>query len=488
MKLFTSLQCCNEKKREITPVVLAGGVGTRLWPISRESLPKQFAISSAGKSLFARSLERAFGDQFVKPLIFTNKAYHFLVLEQASSQDDAVNICLEPIGKNTAPAIFAASILVQEVSEEQLVLVLPSDHYIPDRVAFRRTIKDAMQTALEGLIVTFGVQPVRPDTNYGYIELGPPLNETSFKVNRFHEKPNSEVALTMFESGKHLWNTGIFLFRADVMIELARKLQPSMLAAVETAVSHGEMVSGAFMLNECSWSKIDGDSIDYSILENADNVACVEMEGAWTDLGDWRSIHDCLGTDFNVNYSEDSITKINCSDSLLWSSAEKLQLVGLGLNDIIAVATDDAVLIAQKDSLKDMRLVVDALKENNITQADEHLRSIRPWGWFESLTKLSNYQVKRLHVNPGASLSLQSHKFRSEHWIVVKGTATVFCDGNTFELDINKSTYINANQKHRLSNQTDESLVVIEVQTGSYFGEDDIVRYEDIYGRTNAID
>ena len=468
----------------IVPIILAGGVGARLWPVSRKSCPKQFATLIGGYSLFQQSVLRVQGDGFVKPIVVTSDEYRFLVSQQLNALGVDADIILEPEGRNTGPAILAAAMIAQKLETDPLLLVMPSDHYIPDTKVFEETVAEGIATAGRGGVVTFGVKPLRAETGYGYIETVPKQDELCLPVKGFYEKPDYSWANEMYTSGLYLWNTGIFLFKVGTILALAKRFQPKMLSVVDDAVENGSSDLGYFRISAAEWIMLKADSIDYAIMEKADNIFCVNFQSTWSDLGDWRALTDLTEGDSNNNVVSQNSTSVDCKNTMLWSSADRIHLSGLGLENIVAVATDDAVLVANANRLQEVRKIVTILKADGVPQATEHLKDYRPWGWFESLILLPSYQVKRLHIYPKSRLPLQSHEHRSEHWVVVSGCATVWKDSEVFVLESNASVYIRAGQKHRLANEGDEPLIVIEVQTGSYLGEDDIVRYEDVYHRS----
>ena len=468
---------------DIIPVILCGGVGSRLWPLSRKSLPKQFAALIGSKSLFEAALARVDRNNFSDPVVVTSGDYRFLVEKQMRNCKCSGTIMLEPEGKNTAPAVFAAAHHVMNQNGDALMLVMPSDHHIPDRDYFAKMVLAGRAAAEAGAIVTFGVAPDRPETGYGYIELGQPSTGTAFTVRKFHEKPDVATAQTMLDVGHYLWNAGIFLFRASTMLAQAKNLASDTLAAVQVAVDAAREDNNFLHIDDAAWAKVNGQSVDYAILEKTEKIACVKFSGDWSDLGDWNAVVGQLPHDGEGNFVTETASQIDCQNTTLWSVANGTHLVGLGLENIVTVVMDDAVLVADASRMQDVRDVVDHLEQAGISQAHQHSRDYRPWGWFESLVNMSGYQVKRLHVYPGAALSLQSHQHRSEHWVVVSGTASVVRDDEILTLATKESVYIHAGQKHRLANETDAPLTVIEVQTGNYLGEDDIVRYEDIYAR-----
>ena len=468
----------------LIPIILAGGSGTRLWPVSRQSFPKQFVPLIGNSSLFQQSVLRVNSDEFAKPIIVTSEKYRFLVSDQLDAIGVSADIVIEPVGKNTAPAILAAAIIAQKSDFDATLLVTPSDHYIPDSEAFLETIAAGVSAADNGALVTFGVKPFRVETGYGYIEAFPCEGEICRPVKGFHEKPDYLRAKEMFNSGKYLWNTGIFLFKAKTILELAKIFEPQMLSGVLEAVAGGYNDLSYFRISPTEWALVEADSIDYAIMEKARNIFCVDFQTNWSDLGDWAAMANLEGRDQNNNVIGQKSLGIECNNTMLWSSAERVRLVGLGLENIVAVATDDAILVAKADRLQEVRKVVTGLESIGAPEATEHLKDYRPWGWFERLISMPGYQVKRLYIYPGSKLSLQSHQHRSEHWVVVSGCATVCRDDDVFILEPNESIFIKAEQKHRLANETHDPLIVIEVQTGSYLGEDDIIRYEDVYQRS----
>jgi len=468
---------------EIIPVILCGGVGSRLWPLSRKSLPKQFAQLIGDRSLFESAVARIDSDTFADPLVMTSREHRFLAEKQVRDCGCAGSFLLEPLGKNTAPAVFAAAHHVIKHSGDALLLVMPSDHHIPDKEAFADMVLAGRASAEGGAIVTFGVVPDRPEIGYGYLELGDLSVDDAFIVKKFHEKPNKAAAQQMVVAGNYMWNAGIFLFRASVMLGLARQLEPDMLMVVQAAVDSAREDKNFWHMDELHWSKIRGQSLDYAILEKTDKISCVKASSGWSDLGDWNAVANQLTHDEMGNFVTGSASQINCRNTTLWSATSSTHLVGLGLENIVTVVMDDAVLVADAGCMQDVRDVVDHLETSGISQAHQHARDYRPWGWFESLVSMPGYQVKRLHVFAGEALSLQSHKHRSEHWVVVSGLATVVLDDQVLSVATNESVYIRAGQKHQLANNTRDQLTVIEVQTGNYLGEDDIFRYEDQYGR-----
>ncbi|MCE0506905.1 mannose-1-phosphate guanylyltransferase/mannose-6-phosphate isomerase [Roseivivax sp. GX 12232] len=471
----------------ITPVLLCGGSGTRLWPLSRKSYPKQFVRLVDDESLFQASARRLSGPNFTAPVVLTANDFRFIVTEQlAAVEQQAQGIVIEPDGRNTAPAVLAAALWLADRDPEALMLVAPSDHVIRDAEGFRAAIAAAEPAARAGQLVTFGITPTRPETGYGYLELAPGADSAAAcpqPLSRFVEKPDAGRAAEMLEDGAFLWNAGIFLFSAKAIIEAYRRHAPALLAQVEPSVSEAETDLGFTRLAPGPWAAVEDISIDYAIMEKADNLAVMPYGAAWSDLGGWDAVWLEAGPNEAGNVTTEGATAIDCRDTLLRADTPGQELVGIGLEDIIAVAMDDAVLVAHKSEAQRVKEAVTALKARQVKQATEFPIDHRPWGWFESLVTGSRFQVKRIVVHPGAALSLQSHHHRSEHWIVVQGTAKVTIDGEVSLVTENQSVYIPLGAVHRMENPGKLPMVLIEVQTGSYLGEDDIIRYEDVYAR-----
>lgn len=467
--------------------MLCGGSGTRLWPLSRKSYPKQFVPLTGTKTLFQASVERLSGDPFDAPVVLTNSDFRFIVTEQMMEIGvDPGAILIEPEGRNTAPAILAAALWLERSDPEALMLVAPSDHVVPDVEAFRAAVETGTKAARDGQLVTFGITPTHPETGYGYLELpqapgaGTPQ---SLPLTRFVEKPDHTEAARMLAAGNYLWNAGIFLFSVQTILAAFRAHAPNLMAPVEQAVTDGKPDLGFLRLAPESWTKAEDISIDYAVMEQADNLSVVPFSAGWSDLGGWDSVWRETTQDARGVATSGMATAIECDNTLLRSEDDRLELVGIGLTDIIAVAMPDAVLVAHKDRAQDVKQAVTALKVKASKQATAFPKDHRPWGWFESLVIGNRFQVKRIHVHAGAALSLQSHHHRSEHWIVVEGTAKVTVDDTVKLLTENQSVYIPLGATHRMENPGKVPMVLVEVQTGSYLGEDDIIRYEDVYAR-----
>ncbi|GLK63397.1 mannose-1-phosphate guanylyltransferase/mannose-6-phosphate isomerase [Paracoccus kondratievae] len=470
----------------ITPVLLAGGSGTRLWPVSRKSFPKQFAPLVGEESLFQASARRLSGPRYAAPLVMTNADFRFIVAEQLDQIGvTPAAILIEPAGKNTAPAILAAALAAVENDPDAILLVAPSDHVVPDAEAFGRAVDLGLPAARAGRIVTFGIAPARPETGYGYME-AEGEGEGPLLLRRFVEKPDAENAARMIAQGNYLWNAGIFLFAAQTMIEAFRAHAPEYLEPVQAALNEAQTDLGFLRLAPEPWDRLPDLSVDYAVLEKADNLSVVRYSGHWSDLGGWDAVwHETQRDDPAERgaVTDAHSTAIDCDNVLLRAQDEGMEVVGIGLKDVMVVATRDAVLVAGMDRAQEVRRAVSALKDKGARQAEQFQRDHRPWGWFETLALADRFQVKRIVVNPGASLSLQSHFHRSEHWIVVSGTARVTVDDTVTLLTENQSIYVPLGAVHRLENPGKVPMVLIEVQTGAYLGEDDIVRYEDIYSR-----
>ncbi|WP_299784460.1 mannose-1-phosphate guanylyltransferase/mannose-6-phosphate isomerase [uncultured Roseobacter sp.] len=469
----------------ITPVLLCGGSGTRLWPLSRKSYPKQFAALLGDETLFQASALRLSGKDYNAPVVVTASDFRFIVTEQLQAVAiDPGAILIEPEGRNTAPAILAAALHVAASDPEGLMLVAPSDHVVPDADAFRAAVAAGVPAAQNGQLVTFGITPTHPETGYGYLELAaPPEGLAPAALTRFVEKPDADRAQAMFEDGKHLWNGGIFLFRACDILEAFRTSAPALLEPVSRAYETAQADLGFLRLAPESWQQAENISIDYAVMEKADNLCVVPYTAGWSDLGGWDAIWRESGPDGDGVATSTNATAIDCHDTLLRSESGNLELVGIGLENIIAIAMPDAVLVADKSRAQDVKKAVSALKAKSALQAEAFPKDHRPWGWFESLVIGTRFQVKRILVHPGAALSLQSHHHRSEHWIVVEGTAKVTVGDEVKLVSENQSVYIPLGAKHRMENPGKVPMVLIEVQTGSYLGEDDIIRFEDVYAR-----
>lgn len=468
----------------IHPVILCGGSGTRLWPLSRKAFPKQFASLVADQSLFQASVRRLSGPDFAPPVVVTGSDFRFIVTEQLSEVGILPGpILIEPEARNTAPAILAAALVVAQSDPQGVMLVAPSDHAIADPEAFRASIRAGLPAVAAGQIVTFGITPTSPETGYGWLELGGAVETGAAPLSRFVEKPDLARAEAMLAAGNFLWNSGIFMFSAATILAAFEAHAPQMLAPVKAAVDAAVVDLSFLRLDPVAWAAAPSDSIDYAVMEKASNLSVVPYGAGWNDLGGWDAVAREMGADAAGNATTGAVTTIDCHDSLLRSENDGVELVGIGLNNMIAVAMKDAVLIADRSRAQEVKKAVEALKAKEARQAEFFLHDHRPWGHFESLAMGERFQVKRIVVHPGAALSLQSHMHRAEHWIVVSGTARVTVDDDVRLLSENQSVYIPLGAKHRMENPGKVPMVLIEVQTGAYLGEDDIIRYEDVYSR-----
>lgn len=472
---------------EITPVLLCGGSGTRLWPLSRKGFPKQFARLTGDRTLFQQAALRMAGPEARPPVVVTSSDFRFIVTEQLAEVGvDPGAILIEPAARNTAPAVLAAALHLASVQPDAMMLVMPSDHVIPDAEAFGAAIRAGLPAAEAGQIVTFGIHPDRPETGYGWLELVEPPQPDQLvpiTLRRFVEKPDTIRAAAMLEAGSFLWNAGIFLMSVQTAVAAFDAHAPGLMATVGEAVRRARSDLGFLRLDPDAWAKAEDISIDYAVMERASNLKVVPFAGSWSDLGDWASVWRESEPDQAGVATHGEVTAIGCRDSLLRSDADGLEVVGIGLKDMIVVAMADAVLVADRSEAQQVKQAVAALKAKGARQAETFPRDHRPWGWFETLVQADRFQVKRIVVHPGGALSLQSHVHRSEHWIVVAGTAKVTLDGEVSLLTENQSIYIPLGAVHRLENPGKVPMVLIEVQTGVYLGEDDIIRYDDIYAR-----
>ena len=473
---------------QINPVLLCGGAGTRLWPLSRKSYPKQFVKLLGNESLFQASARRLTGNGFGPPSIVTGSDFRFIVVEQLAAVEIAPrDILIEPSARNTAASICAAAVALEAEDGDSLMLVAPSDHVIPDADAFRATVEAASSVALDGRIVTFGIRPDRPETGYGWLELTSKPKKDFLPIAQpllsFVEKPNAEFAKDLLDGGMHLWNSGIFLFSTSTILKAFEQYAPKTLSGVRNAIDNAKMDLGFTRLEAEAWSRLEDISIDYAVMERVPNLSVVPYGGTWSDLGDWNALWREGNADSEGVVMNGPATALSCKNTLLHAMSETQELVAMGLQDIICVASTDAVLVAHKERAQDIKEAVEKLKLKGAFQAENLPQDYRPWGWYESIALGPRFQVKRIVVNPGAALSLQSHNHRSEHWIVVEGTAKVTINDDIQMITENQSVYIPIGAIHRLENPGKLTLTLIEVQTGSYFGEDDIIRYDDVYAR-----
>ncbi len=471
--------------QKIHPAILCGGSGTRLWPLSRRSHPKQLLSLLEPRTLL-QTTARRFADtaRFAPPVALCSEAYRFIIGEQIRAAGMTPGaILLEPEGRNTAPAAAIASLWAQRQDPGALVLLSPSDHVIGDLPAFREALNLAAETAAgSGALVTFGVRPDKPETGYGYIEAGADLGGGVLKVTRFVEKPDIATARDYVAGGRHLWNSGLFLFRAaDFLAELER-LEPAMLDACRAAIDKARTDLDFVRLDEESFAASPSNSIDYAVMEKTDRAAVIPVSMGWSDVGSWSALRDVAEKDAAGNAIWGDVIAVDTTQSLVRS--EGPLVVTYGLDNVVVVATKDAVLVSSAEAAQDLKTVVTRLESLEREETHSHARVFRPWGWFETMDLGPGFKVKRIAVKPGQRLSLQSHTHRAEHWVVVSGEAEVVCGERTMTLRANESTYIPAGTTHRLANAGSAELQIIEVQSGGYLGEDDIVRFDDIYGRS----
>ena len=470
------------EKLDIQPVILCGGTGTRLWPLSRKSYPKQFCELTGDTSLFRQTIDRVSRICAKKPIAIANEDYRFIVAEQMG--DAGAATILEPHARNTAPAICLAALHVAAQNPDAVMLVLPSDHTIRDERAFASAVVKAGADIGSGRIVTFGIRPTHPATGYGYISCDASAEDSTL-IRRFVEKPDLETAKRMLEDGGYLWNSGMFLMGAGAVLDAYRVHAPMVLEACRQAMESAREDADYVRPASEAFAKAPSISFDYAVME-AEGGAVVPVDMGWSDLGAWDAVWADRETDEAGVVAEGGAVALNCRDTLLKNTSEGMRLVGLGLHDIVAVSTGDAVLVAHKSHADKVGEVVKELEVREALEANETPRCHRPWGWYESLSRGDRFQVKRIAVKPGGRLSLQSHVHRSEHWVVVAGTARVTIGDDVKLLSENESVYVPLGEIHRLENPGKFELHLIEVQSGTYLGEDDIVRYEDIYDRVES--
>lgn len=472
----------------MTPVVLSGGIGSRLWPLSRGMYPKQLlALADAELSMLQQTILRVEDISDIEPaVIVCNEEHRFMVGEQLQQidQSDAV-ILLEPEGRNTAPAIALAAFHVARMSPQEVMLVMPADHVIGDQAGFQQAIQVASEQAKEGGLVTFGIVPHGPETGYGYIKAGSKLAEQLFAVSEFKEKPSQDVAQQYFESGDYYWNGGIFIFTAESYLDELKEYSPQVYAAAERAYEGSQTDLDFLRVDSEAFSASPSISVDYAVMEKTNRAYVVPLDVGWNDVGSWSALWDVSEKDQDGNAIQGDALLHDTSNTHIY--AENKLVAAVGVQDMIIVATDDAVMVTTRDAAQNVKKIVERLKDLNRSQAVHHRKVYRPWGWYDSVDAGDRFQVKRILVKPGARLSVQMHHHRAEHWVVVKGKAEVLNGEKTFILEENQSTYIPIGVTHALKNpSTEEPLEIIEVQSGSYLGEDDIVRFDDNYGRAGT--
>ena len=465
----------------IVPVILAGGGGVRLWPLSREFYPKQFINLVNDTSLFQDTIMRL-PDELYSPLVICNEEHRFIVAEQLRQINSSnKGIILEPIGKNTAPAIAIAAMNLLNEREDPILLVLSADHLIDNNQKFLKTIRIASKIAEQGKMVAIGVQPNKPEIGYGYIEVDNSEKNEYYNIISFTEKPNLKAAKKYLNSGNHYWNSGIFIFKASVYLNELKKYEPEIFTICKKSCVNPPKDLDFIRLDNEEFYKCPNKSIDYAVMEKTNNGAVVPFDGSWSDIGSWEALWSSKVKDSNNNVSEGDVVLKKVQNSYIHSSNRLI--VANDISDLIIIDTQDALLVSSKKSSQDIKNIVQNLKKDNRSEPNNHRKVYRPWGYYDSIDTGKGFQVKRIFVNPGAKLSLQKHKKRSEHWVIVKGIALITCGKKVFQLNENQSTYIPKEEIHRLENKSDSPLEIIEIQTGDYLGEDDIIRLEDDYHR-----
>ncbi len=476
----------------LIPVVLSGGSGTRLWPLSREKYPKQLLPLIGDDSLLQATVRRVEGLAGVKlgaPMVVCNEEYRFVIAEQLRAMGQHGAILLEPFGRNTAPALTLAALAAMREGDDPILLVMPSDHVILDTPAFQAVVRQGAALAEEGAVVTFGITPDSPETGYGYIQSGKPFGECGARsIARFVEKPDLATAQAYLDEGSYFWNSGLFMVRASVWLAAIETCRDDILIACRDAWEKGSSEGEFLRVDKDAFALCPKDSIDYAVMERIaagegalPSGVVIPLSAGWSDVGAWDALWDVLPKDSEGNVAQGDVLLYDCKNTL--AMAEGRLLACIGVEDMIVVETPDAILVAHKSNTQDVKKIVDHLKREGRAEGQLHRKVFRPWGSYDGVDAGERFLVKRIIVNPGACLSLQMHHHRAEHWIVVRGTAQVTRDGTTYLVSENESTFIPLGTKHRLENPGRLPLEMIEVQSGSYLGEDDIVRFEDVYGR-----
>ena len=466
----------------LIPVILCGGSGTRLWPLSRSGYPKQFVEFEKGKTLFKSTIERVANlDNVVDPIVVCNEAHRFLTKGNLDELNRSGTIIIEPIARNTAPAIALAAFAAIKSSPDAVLLVCPSDHAIEGRSAFVKAVSEAMALACTGYLVTFGIRPTGPETGFGYIATGTPIAEGSFTVDRFVEKPVLTKAKAMIDAGGFFWNSGMFVFKASVYLEALKSFAPEIYAQSEKAIDEAKLEHGFVAPDAQAMTDCPSDSIDYAVMEKTDKAAVVPLNVVWNDLGAWNSLHAVADKDTENNVVIGDTLNLGCTNCYLHSTDRLVAAVGM--RDVAVVETSDAVLVTPLSRAQEVKNIVAALKAAHRSESELPPVVRRPWGTYQSIARGENYQAKRIVVNPGGALSLQLHHRRAEHWTVVEGIAEITVGNTTQTHTKNESVYIPVETVHRLVNKTTSPVVLIEVQCGNYLGEDDIVRLADVYSR-----
>ncbi len=489
----------------LQPIVLSGGSGTRLWPLSREKYPKQLLPLIGSDSLLQATLLRvdgigAAGDiEMAAPMVVSNEDYRFVIAEQLRTMGKPGRIVLEPMGRNTAPALTLAALVAVDNASDPVLLVMPADHVMTDKAAFQAAVRAGAERALQGAIVTFGITPDAPETGYGYIQAGDLFGsqaaaagtDAARKIARFVEKPDLKTAQAYLDDGSYLWNGGIFMMKASVWLEAIHLCRPDIFSACKVALDKGATDGEFVRVDKAMFAQCPSDSIDYAVMERVTGnpggagqlppAVVIPLDAGWSDVGSWDALWQVLPKDSAGNVPQGDVLLHDCQNTMAVSEGRLVACVGL--TDLIVVETADAVLVVHKNKTQDVKKIVDSLKKHNRTEGQIHRKVFRPWGWYDGVDAGARFQVKRIVVKPAGILSLQMHHHRAEHWIVVSGTAKVTRGDETFLVSENQSTFIPLGTTHRLENPGRVPLEMIEVQSGSYLGEDDIVRFEDVYGR-----
>lgn len=461
---------------------MAGGSGTRLWPLSRTQFPKQFLkLGLDGYTLLQSTILRLKNLDCDDPILICNEEHRFLAAEQMREIGVNARIILEPVGKNTAPAIALAAILLRQKQENKLMLVLAADHAISEQIAFENSIKDAIDLASQNKLVTFGIVPTHVETGYGYIEKGTPI-EHGFNIDKFVEKPDQATAQAYLESQRFLWNSGMFMFEAEQYLEELKKYASDIFQACNLSMQNICLDIDFIRIDQMEFEKCRSESIDYAVMERTAHAVVIPLEAGWSDVGSWSALWDIKPKDHNGNVTDGDVLLHHSQNNYCYSESRLVSL--LGVENLVVVETKDAVLVADKNKVQDIKKIVEQLKNDDRSEYYRHREVYRPWGKYDSIDQSSRYQVKRITVKPGQKLSIQMHYHRSEHWIVVSGTAKIHKGTESFLLTENESVYIPLGEIHALENPGKLPLELIEVQSGSYLGEDDIVRFDDLYGRT----
>jgi mannose-1-phosphate guanylyltransferase / mannose-6-phosphate isomerase len=478
--------------QSLIPVVLSGGSGTRLWPLSREKYPKQLLPLIGNDSLLQATVRRMEGMtdlQLGVPLVVCNEEYRFVIAEQLRLMDTKGSIVLEPVGRNTAPALTLASLAAVRSGDDPVLLVMPADHVISDIATFQAAVREGMVLSDEGAIVTFGITPDSPETGYGYIQAGELLGAGEARaIARFVEKPDLATAQTYLDEGSYFWNSGLFMMRASVWLSAIDSCRPEILSACRKAWDRGSIDGDFLRVNKEAFMQCPSDSIDYAVMERITandgtlpRGAFIPLSAGWSDVGAWDSLWQVLPKDHEGNVAQGDVLLHDCHNTLVM--AEHRLVACVGISNMVVVETPDAILVAHMSNTQHVKKIVDSLKREGRPEGELHRKVFRPWGWYDGVDSGERFQVKRIVVKPGAALSLQMHHHRAEHWIVVRGTAQVTRGDTSYLVSENESTFIPLGTRHRLENPGCVPLEMIEVQSGSYLGEDDIVRFEDVYGR-----